>query len=215
MALRKGLGGCWAEGDSLSGMAVHYTMVTRSGLGSGGPLLLTSGGAVVARRWCGRVVCLPGCWCGLTGTCSAGRCHPATLSMSHHSAITRLVTASLHWRHHLCTSVLTVTVSVSWLQCICVWMLPGARCLANYRSMSQSYIPLRRPARPSPAWATDRPVSARGAAARPATSHQGGAGRGGCETNNSTSDCCPIIPNLVTAASWQPGPIPSHDNTKC
>ena len=47
MALRKGLGGCWAEGDSLSGMAVHYTMVTRSGLGSGGPLLLTSGG------WCG------------------------------------------------------------------------------------------------------------------------------------------------------------------
>ena len=214
MALRKGLGGCWAEGDSLSGMAVHYTMVTRSGLGSGGPLLLTSGGAVVAGRWCGRVVCLPGCWCGLTGTCSAGRCHPATLSMSHHSAITRLVTASLHC-HHLCTSVLAVTVSVAWLQCISVWMLPGARCLANYRSMSQSYIPLRRPARPSPAWATDRPVSARGAAARPATSHQGGAGRGGCETNNSTSDCCPIIPNLVTAASWQPGPIPSHDNTKC
>ena len=213
MALRKGLGGCWAEGDSLSGMAVHYTMVTRSGLGSRGPLLLTSGGAVVARRWCGRVVCLPGCWCGLTGTCSAGRCHPRTLSMSHHSAITRLVTASLHC-HHLCTSVLAVTVSVAWLQCI-VWMLPGARCLANYRSMSQSYIPLRRPARPSPAWATDRPVSARGAAARPATSHQGGAGRGGCETNNSTSDCCPIIPNLVTAASWQPGPIPSHDNTKC
>ena len=35
MALRKGLGGCWAEGDSLSGMAVHYTMVTRSGWGHG------------------------------------------------------------------------------------------------------------------------------------------------------------------------------------
>ena len=215
MALRKGLGGCWAEGDSLSGMAVHYTMVTRSGLGSGGPLLLTSGG------WCGGGAAVVRE--SRVSTWLLVRAHwylfcwpvsPWLLSMSHHSAITRLVTASLHC-HHLCTSVLAVTVSVAWLQCICVWMLPGARCLANYRSMSQSYIPLRRPARPSPAWATDRPVSARGAAARPATSHQGGAGRGGCETNNSTSDCCPIIPNLVTAASWQPGPIPSHDNTKC
>ena len=185
MALRKGLGGCWAEGDSLSGMAVHYTMVTRSGLGSRGPLLLTSGHWWLVAGWCsggGALVresrvstWLLGAHCGYLFCC---RCHPRTLSMSPHSAVTRLgsLLATLPAPSlYLCPGCHCVCIL---LQCS-VWMLPGARCLANYRSMSQSYIPLRRPARPSPAWATDRPVSARGAAARPATSHQGGAGRGG------------------------------------
>ena len=172
MALRKGLGGCWAEGDSLSGMAVHYTMVTRSGLGSRGPLLLTSGHwwlvagcAVVAGRWCGRVVSLPGCWALTAGTCSAAGvtlapcpCHHTQLSPGWAHCLATLPPPSLY----LCPGCHCVCIL---LQCS-VWMLPGARCLANYRSMSQSYIPLRRPARPSPAWATDRPVSARGAAAR-------------------------------------------------
>ena len=201
MALRKGLGGCWAEGDSLSGMAVHYTMVTRSGLGHGdhccSPVVTGGwwlGGAVVAGRWCGRVVSLPGCWRSLRVPVllPVSPSHPVHVTpLSCHQAGSLLATLpppSLY----LCPGCHCVCIL---LQCS-VWMLPGARCLANYRSMSQSYIPLRRPARPSPAWATDRPVSARGAAARPATSHQGGAGRGGAGVRPTTQ--------LATAAQLSP-----------
>ena len=135
MALRKGLGGCWAEGDSLSGMAVHYTMVTRSGLGSRGPLLLTSGHwwlvagcAVVAGRWCGRVVSLPGCWALTAGTCSAAGvtlapcpCHTTQLSPGWLTA-----------RYTACT----ISVTLSWLS-LCLY--PAAvQCLdAARRAVSR------------------------------------------------------------------------------
>ena len=189
MALRKGLGGCWAEGDSLSGMAVHYTMVTRSGLGSRGPLLLTSGHwwlvagcAVVAGRWCGRVVSLPGCWALTAGTCSAAGvtqtptpcpCHTTQLSPGW-------LTASLHCRHHLCTSVLAVTVSVS-----CCSAVSGC-CPARGVSLTTALClnptfhcagpPA--PAQPGPLTARSRP-GARRRGPPPATrAGRGGAGRG-------------------------------------
>ena len=62
--IEEGVGGLLGRGGLLVGHggALHHGHEV--GAGSGGPLLLTSGGAVVARRWCGRVVCLPGCWGG-------------------------------------------------------------------------------------------------------------------------------------------------------
>ena len=135
MALRKGLGGCWAEGDSLSGMAVHYTMVTRSGLGHGdhccSPVVTGGwwlGGAVVAGRWCGRVVSLPGCWALTAGTCSAAGvtlapcpCHTTQLSPGW---LTPRYTAA------------TISVPLSWLS-LCLY--PAAvQCLdAARRAVSR------------------------------------------------------------------------------
>ena len=200
MALRKGLGGCWAEGDSLSGMAVHYTMVTRSGLGSRGPLLLTSGHWWLVAGWCsggGALVresrvstWLLGAHCGYLFCC---RCHPRTLSMSPHSAVTRLAHCSLHCLHHLCTSVLAVTVSVS-----CCSAVSGC-CPARGVSLTTALClnptfhcagpPA--PAQPGPLTARSRP-GARRRGPPPATR----AGRGGAGVRPTTQ--------LATAAQLSP-----------
>ena len=135
MALRKGLGGCWAEGDSLSGMAVHYTMVTRSGLGSRGPLLLTSGHWWLVAGWCSGGGALVresrvSTWLlALTaGTCSAAGvtlapcpCHTTQLSPGWLTA-----------RYTACT----ISVPLSWLS-LCLY--PAAvQCLdAARRAVSR------------------------------------------------------------------------------